>query len=147
MFTDKIEWIKDTSGEIQVEGGMKDPKLKKDLSYSMESDAYSPPKNSSGSIKPSDWDDDMHRQYLNNDPSFMEDFRVWMRLAPLPKFQKLWYRMGDQMPQLKNGTIKIDVKWPGNTNTELDIPNLRKKVILTQQSFMGAKCYAKSLIR
>merc|ERR1712183_233186 len=125
---------------------MTDKKLKKDLSYSMESDAYSSPEDSSGSIKPKDWTEPMWRLYKDNDKSFLEDFRVWMRLAPLPKFRKLWYRMGDQMRQLKNGTIKIDVNWPGNTNSELDIPNLRKKVILTQQSLMGAKCYAKSLI-
>ena len=89
----------------------------------------------------------MWKLYKENDPSFLEDFRVWMRLAPLPKFRKLWYRMGDQMPQLENGTIKIDVKWPKNDNSDLKIPNLRKKIILTQQSFFGAKCYNKSFIR
>ena len=89
----------------------------------------------------------MWKLYKENDPSFLEDFRVWMRLAPLPKFRKLWYRMGDQMPKLENGTIKIDVKWPKNDDSDLKIPNLRKKIILTQQSFFGAKCYNKSFIR
>merc|ERR1719430_2641952 len=118
--------------------------FKRDLSYSMESDAYSPPQNSSGTTKPEDWSDYMWQLYKENDPSFLEDFRVWMRLAPLPKFRKLWYRMPlDLMPQLKNGTISIDVKWPKNKNPSLKIPNLRKKVILTQQSFMGAKSYTK----
>ena len=150
MFTDKIDWIKDSTGRSQVtsEEGMKDPKLKKDLSYSMESDAYSPPEDSSGTIKPEKWTEEMWHQYKDNDPSFLEDFRVWMRLAPLPKFRKLWYRMGDLMPELNEGKIKIDVKWPNNDyNSNLTIPNLRKKVILTQQSFMGAKCYNKAIIR
>ena len=149
MFTDKIKWIKDSSGGYQVtEEEMKDPKLKKDLSYSMESDAYSPPKDSSGTIKPEKWTEDMWKLYKDNDPSFLEDFRVWMRLAPLPKFRKLWYRMGDMMPELNEGKIKIDVNWPNNDyDSDLKIPNLRKKVILTQQSFMGAKCYHKAIIR
>ena len=148
MFTDEIKWIKDRNGFSQVKGeGMTDAKLKKDLSYSLESDAYSPPTDTSGSTKPEDWTDKMWELYKENDPSFLEDFRVWMRLAPLPKFRKLWYRMGDQMPQLENGTIKIDVKWPKNDNSDLKIPNLRKKIILTQQSFFGAKCYNKSFIR
>ena len=150
MFTDEIEWIKDRSGNSQVksEEGMWDAKLKKDLSYSLESDAYSPPKDKdlSGSTKPEDWTEDMWRLYKENNPSFLEDFRVWMRLAPLPKFRKLWYRMGDEMPRLENGTIEIDVKWPKDENTP-KILNLRKKVILTQQSFFGAKCYNKSFIR
>ena len=51
------------------------------------------------------------------------------------------------MPRLENGTIKIDVKWPKNDDSDLKIPNLRKKIILTQQSFFGAKCYNKSFIR
>ena len=122
---------------------MTNPKLKENLSYSLESDAYSPPENATNlnSTKPSLWDDDMHQKYLNNNPSFLEDFRVWMRLAPLPEFRKLWYRMGDQMPRLEKGSIKINVTWPGNE----DKP--KKKVILTQPSFMGAKCYNKCYIR
>merc|ERR1712110_1033147 len=125
---------------------MKNPNLKKDLSYSLESDAYSPPKDTSESTKPEDWTEKMWELYKENDPSFLEDFRVWMRLAPLPKFRKLWYRMPlDEMPRLENGTIKIDVKWPKDENTP-KILNLRKKVILTQQSFFGANCYNKSFI-
>ena len=90
----------------------------------------------------------MHKRYLANDFRFMEDFKVWMRLAPLPKFRKLWYRMGDQMDKLDKGTIKIDVNWPpGGVDSSLKIPNLRKKIILTQQSFMGTKSYYKCLIR
>ena len=161
MFTDEIKWIKDRDGNSQVmtmehEQGwskageeMKNPNLKKDLSYSLESDAYSPPKdmNTSESTKPEDWTDEMWDLYKENDPSFLEDFRVWMRLAPLPKFRKLWYRMGDLMPRLEKGTIEIDVKWPKNGNSDLKIPNLRKKIILTQQSFFGAKCYNKCYIR
>merc|ERR1712228_496884 len=99
-----------------------------------ESEAYSPPKDSSGTTQPKDWTGDMWEQYKANNSSFLEDFRVWMRLAPLPKFRKLWYRMGYLMPRLENGTIKIDVKWPINDDSNLKIPNLRKKVILTQQS-------------
>ena len=155
MFTDKIEWISHTNRTSQVRGGMTNPKLKENLSYSLESDAYSPPENrpvpftkfyhnttdTLNSTKPSLWDDDMHQKYLNNDASFLEDFRVWMRLAPLPEFRKLWYRMGDQMPRLEKGKIYINVRWPSNS----DKP--KKKVILTQQSFMGAKCYNKCYIR
>ena len=166
MFTDKIQWIKDRDGESQVKDWylpqqspfsqisnqgeqMKNPKLKRDLSYSLESDAYSPPPEDqqAESTQPEDWTEDMWKLYKENDPSFLEDFRVWMRLAPLPKFRKLWYRMGDLMPQLENGTIKIDVKWPKNDDSDLKIPNLRKKIILTQQSFFGAKCYNKCYIR
>jgi len=162
MFTDKIEWIKHTNRTSQVKGeGMTNPKLKENLSYSLESDAYTPPENRNdtlnstkpslwdddmyhdtlNSTKPSLWDDDMYQKYLNNDQSFLEDFRVWMRLAPLPEFRKLWYRMPlDQMPRLEKGFIKINVRWPSNE----DKP--KKKVILTQQSFMGAKCYNKCYI-
>ena len=148
MFTDKIQWIKNRNEESQVKGvGMISLELKNDLSYSMESEAYSPPNDSTGTTKPEDWTDDMWEQYKANNPSFLEDFRVWMRLAPLPKFRKLWYRMGDLMPRLEKGTIKIDVNWPKKQNSNLKIPNLRKKVILTQQSFFGAKCYNKSFIR
>ena len=160
MFTDQIMRIEDRDGDSQIkwealdEEGIKNPRdflyyTKKDLSYSLESDAYSPPKdmNTSESTKPEDWTDEMWDLYKENDPSFLEDFRVWMRLAPLPKFRKLWYRMGDYMPRLENGTIEIDVKWPKNDDSDLKIPNLRKKIILTQQSFFGAKCYNKSFIR
>jgi len=150
MFTDKIANIKDASGKSQVKSsqGMNDPKLKEDLSYSMEKYAYAAPK------KPSDpgrrpylWTKEMHNNYTANEPSFMEDFKVWMRLAPLPKFRKLWYRMGDQMDKLDKGTIDIDVKWPpGGVDSSLKIPNLRKKIILTQQSFMGTKSCSKCLI-
>ena len=125
---------------------MADPILKTDLSYSMESDAYTPPPKdvTSKSVKPKDWDVTMWNQYKNNNESFLQDFRVWMRLAPLPRFRKLWYRMGDQLPELKNGTIKIDVKWPPQGKKP---SNLKKKVILTQQSFMGAKSFNKCFIR
>ena len=127
---------------------MSNPKLKEDLSYSMEKYAYAAPKNSSGTKKPEGWDDTMHKRYLENEFSFMEDFKVWMRLAPLPKFRKLWYRMGDQMDKLEKGTITIGVKWPPDAvASSLKIPNLRKKIILTQQSFMGTKSYSKCLIR
>merc|ERR1711962_1612152 len=152
IFTDKILDIKndDTSRTSQVKVGMSHPKLKEDLSYSMEKYAYAAPKTSSGTQKPNRpeaWDDRMHNSYLKNDFSFMEDFKVWMRLAPLPKFRKLWYRMGDQMDKLDKGTIEIEVKWPpGDVDSSLKIPNLRKKIILTQQSFMGTKSYSKSLI-
>merc|ERR550534_2330132 len=60
MFTDKILAIKDASGNSQVTGGraaMSNPKLKEDLSYSMEKYAYAAPKNSSGTKKPEGWDD------------------------------------------------------------------------------------------
>merc|ERR1711962_1064858 len=152
MFTEKIANIKDASGKSQVKSsqGMNDPKLKEDLSYSMEKYAYAAPMpmlNSSRPRKPERWTEEMHSKYLENDPSFMEDFKVWMRLAPLPKFRKLWYRMGDQMDKLDKGTIDIDVKWPpGGVDSSLKIPNLRKKIILTQQSFMGTKSYSKCLI-
>merc|ERR1711962_424093 len=154
MFTDEILHIKDASGNFQVKGGraaMSNPKLKEDLSYSMEKYAYAAPKNSSGTQKPAKkpegWDDTMHKRYLANDFRFMEDFKVWMRLAPLPKFRKLWYRMGDQMDKLDRGTIDILVKWPpGGVDSSLKIPNLRKKIILTQQSFMGTRSYSKCLI-
>merc|ERR1712180_254727 len=152
IFTDKILDIKndDTSRTSQVKVGMSHPKLKEDLSYSMEKYAYAAPKTSSGTQKPNRpeaWDDRMHNSYLKNDFSFMEDFKVWMRLAPLPKFRKLWYRMGDQMDKLDRGTIDILVKWPpGGVDSSLKIPNLRKKIILTQQSFMGTKSYSKCLI-
>merc|ERR1711962_1851765 len=156
MFTDKIwDIIDDTSRKSQVTGGMRDPKLggmndpklKEDLSYSMEKYAYAAPKYSPRPRKPERWTEEMHNNYLANEPSFMEDFKVWMRLAPLPKFQKLWYRMGDQMDKLDKGTIDIEVKWPpGDVDSSLKIPNLRKKIILTQQSFMGTKSYSKSLI-
>ena len=127
---------------------MSNPKLKEDLSYSMEKYAYAAPKNSSGTKKPEGWDDTMHKRYLENEFSFMEDFKVWMRLAPLPKFRKLWYRMGDQMDKLDKGKIYIEVNWPpSEVDSSLKIPNLRKKIILTQQSFMGTKSYSKSLIR
>merc|ERR1712037_283898 len=113
----------------------------------MESDAYTPPKDSSGTTKPEDWTEHMWQSYKDNNASFLEDFRVWMRLSPLPKFRKLWYRMPvNLMPRLENGTIKIEVNWPKNSTSDLKIPNLRKKVILTQQSFFGAKCYNKSFI-
>ena len=146
MFTDKILNITDQSGNSQVNVEMADSILKTDLSYSMESDAYTPPPKdvTSKSKKPKDWDDTMWDQYKNNDESFLQDFRVWMRLAPLPRFRKLWYRMGDQLPELKNGTIKIDVKWPPKGKV---YSNLKKKVILTQQSFMGAKSFNKCFIR
>jgi len=145
MFTDKILHIKDSSGKTQVKGGMSNPKLKEDLSYSMEKYAYAAPKHNLS--KPAGWDDTMHNRYMANEFSFMEDFKVWMRLAPLPKFQKLWYRMGDQMDKLEKGTIEIEVKWPpGGVPSSLKIPNLRKKIILTQQSFMGTKSYNKCLI-
>merc|ERR1712223_309509 len=153
MFTDEILHIKDASGNSQVKGGrtaMRNPKLKEDLSYSMEKYAYAAPKNSSGTQKPKKpelWTEEMHDNYLANGFSFMEDFKVWMRLAPLPKFRKLWYRMGDQMDKLDKGTIDILVKWPpGGVDSSLKIPNLRKKIILTQQSFMGTKSYSKCLI-
>merc|ERR1712223_2047015 len=153
MFTDEIANIKDASGNSQVTGGraaMSNPKLKEDLSYSMEKYAYAAPKNSSGTQKPKKpkgWDDTMHKRYLTNDFSFMEDFKVWMRLAPLPKFRKLWYRMGDQMDKLDKGTIDIEVNWPpSGVDSSLKIPNLRKKIIITQQSFMGTKSYSKCLI-
>merc|ERR1711962_809718 len=149
MFTDKILHIKDddTSRTSQVKVGMSDPKLKEDLSYSMEKYAYAAPKRSPKPTKPKRWTEEMHSKYLENDPSFMEDFKVWMRLAPLPKFRKLWYRMGDQMDKLDKGTIDILVKWPPRgVDSSLKIPNLRKKIILTQQSFMGTKSYSKCLI-
>ena len=114
----------------------------------MEKYAYAAPKTSSQPGKPERWTRTMHKKYLENDLSFMEDFKVWMRLAPLPKFRKLWYRMGDQMDKLDKGTIEIEVKWPpGGMFSSLKIPNLRKKIILTQQSFMGTKSYSKCLIR
>ena len=146
MFTDKITDITDQDGKTQVYVEMADPILKTDLSYSMESDAYTPPPKdaTSKSVKPKDWDVTMWDQYKNNNESFLQDFRVWMRLAPLPRFRKLWYRMGDQLPELKNGTIKIDVKWPPKGKKH---SNLKKKVILTQQSFMGAKSFNKCFIR
>ena len=149
MFTDKIADIKFASGDSQVTGGMNNPKLKEDLSYSMEKYAYAAPRTGTQMPKkPEGWDDTMHKRYLENDFSFMEDFKVWMRLAPLPKFRKLWYRMGEQMDKLEKGTIEIEVKWPpGGVDSSLKIPNLRKKIILTQQSFMGTKSYNKSLIR
>ena len=150
MFTDKIANIKHASGSPQVKSsrGMNDPKLKEDLSYSMEKYAYAAPKNSPRPRKPERWTEEMHSKYLENDPSFMEDFKVWMRLAPLPKFRKLWYRMGDRLDTLHKGTIEIAVKWPpGDVDSSLKIPNLRKKIILTQQSFMGTKSYYKCLIR
>merc|ERR1711953_769687 len=145
MFTDKILDITDQTGiNSQVKVQMTNPILKTDLSYSMESDAYTPPpKDATKSVKPKDWDATMWDQYKNNDESFLQDFRVWMRLAPLPRFRKLWYRMGDQLPELKNGTIKIDVKWPPQGKVH---SNLKKKVILTQQSFMGAKSFNKCFI-
>merc|ERR1711962_1182240 len=156
MFTDKIlHIIDDTSRKSQVTGvmrnpklgGMSNPKLKEDLSYSMEKYAYAAPKYSPRPRKPERWTEEMHNNYLANEPSFMEDFKVWMRLAPLPKFQKLWYRMGDQMDKLDKGTIDIEVKWPpGEVDSSLKIPNLRNKIILTQQSFMGTKSYSKSSI-
>merc|ERR1712156_1171294 len=149
IFTDKILDIKndDTSRTSQVKVGMSHPKLKEDLSYSMEKYAYAAPKRSPKPTKPERWTEEMHDNYLANEPSFMEDFKVWMRLAPLPKFRKLWYRMGDQMDKLDKGTIEIEVKWPpGDVDSSLKIPNLRKKIILTQQSFMGTKSYSKSLI-
>merc|ERR1712012_1177280 len=154
MFTDKIVNIWDASRKSQVKSiqvndptPMNDPKLKDNLSYSMEKYAYAAPKTSSQPRKPERWARAMHKKYLENDPSFMEDFKVWMRLAPLPKFQKLWYRMGDQMDKLDKGTIEIDVTWPpGGVDSSLKIPNLRKKIILTQQSFMGTKSYYKCLI-
>merc|ERR1712223_867097 len=135
MFTDKIANIKDASGSPQVKS-MNDPKLKEDLSYSMEKYAYAvTSKTRLGNLtrKPERWTKEMHDNYLANDFSFMEDFKVWMRLAPLPKFRKLWYRMGDQMDKLDKGTIDIEVKWPpGEVDSSLKIPNLRKKIILTQ---------------
>merc|ERR1711962_1313287 len=153
MFTDEILHIKDASGNSQVRGGrtaMRNPKLKEDLSYSMEKYADAAPKNSSGTQmpkKPEGWGDTMHKRYLANEFSFMEDFKVRMRLAPLPMFRKLWYRMGDQMDKLDKGTIDILVKWPpAGVDSSLKIPNLRKKIILTQQSFMGTKSYSKCLI-
>jgi len=151
MFTDKIADIKFASGDSQVTGGMNNPKLKEDLSYSMEKYAYAAPMHPSSAsqwpTKPERWTEEMHENYFANNSSFMEDFKVWMRLAPLPKFQKLWYRMGDQMDKLEKGTIEIEVKWPpGGVDSSLKIPNLRKKIILTQQSFMGTKSYNKSLI-
>merc|ERR1711962_368546 len=149
IFTDKILDIKndDTSRTSQVKVGMSHPKLKEDLSYSMEKYAYAAPKRSPKPTKPKRWTEEMHSKYLENDPSFMEDFKVWMRLAPLPKFRKLWYRMGDQMDKLDKGTIDILVKWPPRgVDSSLKIPNLRKKIILTQQSFMGTKSYSKCLI-
>merc|ERR1712012_500870 len=148
MFTDKILHIKDESGHPQVKSslGMNDPKLKEDLSYSMERYAYAAPL-VSPARKPERWTRTMHKKYRENDPSFMEDFKVWMRLAPLPKFQKLWYRMGDKRDTLDKGTIEVEVNWPpGDVDSSLKIPNLRKKIILTQQSFMGTKSYSKSLI-
>merc|ERR1712013_246304 len=148
MFTDKILHIKDASGKSQVTGGMSNPKLKEDLSYSMEKYVYAAPKTGTQMPKkPEGWEDWMHNSYLKNDFSFMEDFKVWMRLAPLPKFRKLWYRMEDQMDKLDKGTIGIDVKWPpAGVDSSLKIPNLRKKIILTQKSFMGTKSYYKCLI-
>jgi len=144
MFTDEILDIKDASKKSQVTGSG-GTKLKEDLSYSMEKYAYAAPKHNLS--KPAGWDDTMHNRYMANEFSFMEDFKVWMRLAPLPKFQKLWYRMGDQMDKLEKGTIEIEVKWPpGGVPSSLKIPNLRKKIILTQQSFMGTKSYNKCLI-
>merc|ERR1711973_919014 len=140
MFTDKIVNIWDASRKSQVKSRqgpidrpMNDPKLKDNLSYSMEKYAYAAPKTSSQPGKPERWTKEVHDNYLENDPSFMEDFKVWMRLAPLPKFQKLWYRMGDQMDKLDKGTIEIEVNWPSSeVDSSLKIPNLRKKIILTQ---------------
>merc|ERR1711962_278382 len=154
MFTDKVVNIWDASGKSQVKSRqendptpMNDPKLKDNLSYSMEKYAYAAPMTSSQPRKPERWTEEMHKKYLKNDPSFMEDFKVWMRLAPLPKFQKLWYRMGEQMDTLDKGTIRIEVNWPSSdVDSSFKIPNLRKKIILTQQSFMGAKSYSKSFI-
>merc|ERR1712126_363541 len=156
MFTHKIANIKDSYGKSQVKSsqGMNDPKLKEDLSYSMEKYAYAAPLDpqkyatpSRPAIKPEPWTQEMHNNYTANEFSFMEDFKVWMRLAPLPKFRKLWYRMGDQLDKLDKGTIEIEVKWPpSGVDSSLKIPNLRKKIILTQQSFMGTKSYYKCLI-
>merc|ERR1719284_1288711 len=58
MFTDKIKDIKypantaNTGNNSQVTGAMNNPKLKEDLSYSMEKYAYAAPKNSKGTEKP-----------------------------------------------------------------------------------------------
>ena len=116
----------------------------------MEKYAYAAPikESSQPARRPELWTEEMHRSYMENEFSFMENFKVWMRLAPLPKFRKLWYRMGDQMDELNNGTIEFEVKWPpGGVDSSLKIPNLRKKIILTQKSFMGTKSYYKCLIR
>merc|ERR1711872_238098 len=82
IFTDKILDIKndDTSRTSQVKVGMSNPKLKEDLSYSMEKYAYAAPKESPKPRKPESWTEEMHRSYMNNEVSFTEDFKVWMRL-------------------------------------------------------------------
>ena len=137
VFNDKITEIR--TMRWWVSNGSYFPLSKDELAFPNEDKVYSVKEEwTEGSgDEPKAWKGtNMHKQYFSQD---REDFKVWMRSAPLPNFRKLWYKSN---LTLKNGDeIKIEVNWPPFNTT-----NLKKKVIITQANFMGGKSLKKGLI-
>ena len=84
---------------------------------------------------------DLHKNYFSQEQSDRQDFKVWMRSAPLPHFRKLWYKVSEEVILKDEVEIEIKDKWP-----PVKTPNLKKKVIITQANFMGGKSMNKFLI-
>ena len=127
----------------------------KNLAFPLEDHCYSNPDEediqNNEALKPQGWSRSQWKKFWQQEgdnPGGVEsqNFKVWMRTSALSTFRKLWYRIKSEYGSgsgdgLGLGVFNITIK-----NNWKFGKNVTKKIIISQESIMGAKSFNKAII-